>query len=315
MPRPKRKIEFPFDGLLVIDKPSGITSADVVDQVKWATKPGRIGHTGTLDPMATGVLVLCLNQATKLAGYVADHDKVYQGVILLGVATDTYDVTGRVLRREPVKLDPEDVIVAAQKFQGVITQRPPAFSALKQGGEALYKKARRGEEVTVEPREVTIHSFELTEINLPRVTFEIRCSKGTYIRSLAHDLGAALGCGGTLEELRRTAVGPFTLDEALTLGMVDSLTRQRRLKTRLIGLAKALPDWPAVVLPPEAAERISHGQKLADEELTGLDPRLKNKGQRIRLINQTGDLIALAHLASSGDGTGLDARPIRVFAN
>ncbi len=313
MARDRRRAEFLFDGLLVVDKPAGLTSAEVVERVKKVTRPKRIGHTGTLDPFATGVLILCFNQATKLAGYLIDQDKVYEGVMRLGVTTDTYDLTGQIRRKEPVRVGEDEIIAAAQRFKGVIEQKPPAFSALKQDGEALYKKARRGEEVSTEPREVTIHRLDVLEIDPPRVHFEVHCSKGTYIRTLAHDWGRALGCGGVLEELRRLAAEPFTIDQALNLGLVESLARQRRLKGRLISPAKALPHWPAAVLDDDTVRKISHGQALTGEELAGLAPEHHIKGQRLRIMNRSGELVALAQLAAAADGSGLTARPIRVL--
>lgn len=312
MPRRNDQGGLTEDGLLVIDKPAGITSAGVVNQIKKLTRPRKIGHTGTLDPFATGVLVLCFNRATRLAEFFLDQDKTYEGVMYLGQVTDTQDLTGRVLRRRPVDCTESRIVEAAQAFRGEIEQKPPAFSALKQDGEPLYKKARRGEEVEVEPRRVTIHELEITGIQLPRVEFRVRCSKGTYIRTLAHDWGQALGCGAHLEALRRTASGWFTVEQALLLAQAEATARRGGLAERLIPPAKAL-DWPEAVLEAEAAERVGHGQALSGRELQGLAPALLQAGQRLKLTDRQGRLVALAELTQNGEEQGLAVRPIKVL--
>jgi tRNA pseudouridine55 synthase len=312
MARRNQRGGFTASGLLVVDKPAGISSTGVVNQIKRLTRPGKIGHTGTLDPFATGVLVLCFNQATKLAGYFLDQDKVYEGVMFLGHATDTQDLTGQVLRRKPVASTPEEIEAAAVRFRGPIDQKPPAFSALKRDGEALYKKARRGEEVITEPRRVTIHSLEITEIELPRVHFRVHCSKGTYIRTLAHDWGAALGCGAHLEALRRTASGLFTIEQALLLGQVETTAKRNKLADRLIPPAKAL-DWPGAVLGAEEVAKVGHGQTLLSSELKELAPAHLKAGQLLKLTDREGRLIALAELAPNDEAQGLAVRPIKVL--
>lgn len=296
----------------MVDKPAGISSTGVVNQIKKLTRPMKIGHAGTLDPFATGVLVLCFNQATKLAGYFLDQDKVYEGVMYLGQATDTQDLTGQVLRRKPVKSSPEEIEAAAERFRGKINQRPPAFSALKRDGEPLYKKARRGEEVITDPREVTIHRLEITDLELPRVHFNVHCSKGTYIRTLAHDWGAALGCGGHLEALRRTASGRFSIEQALLLGQVEATARRDKLADRLIPPAKAL-NWPGATINEEAIGRVAHGQALDSSELIGLAPAYLQIGLRLKLTDHEGRLIALAELVPTEEAQGLAVRPIKVL--
>jgi tRNA pseudouridine55 synthase len=308
----RRERRFSTDGVLVVDKPQGISSAQVVGGIKRLTGPLKIGHAGTLDPFATGVLVVCFNQATKLAGYLTEQDKLYEGVLLLGVETDTQDPTGRVVKRKPVQVTEAEVEEAAESFRGLIRQRPPAFSALKRNGEPLYKKARRGERVEVEPREVTIHSLRVTSFEPPRVSFEVLCSKGTYIRTLAHDWGRKLGCGGHLEQLRRTASGRFTIEQALILGQVEATARRGRLGKTLIPPEKAL-DWPGARLGEEATMMISQGRALTSQELGGIQPQFLKVGQRLKLINPAGQLIALAELTPAEEGHGLAARPIRVL--
>ena len=301
------------DGFLAVDKPAGLSSAQVVGRIKHLSRPERVGHAGTLDPFATGLLVICFNQATKLAGYLLEGDKVYAGVMRLGVETETQDPTGKVIRRAPVLVGPEEIVAASERFIGRISQKPPAFSALKKDGERLYKKARRGEEVDLPAREVMIHRLEITAIESDQVTFEVHCSKGTYIRALASDWGRALGCGGLLESLRRLAVGPFNLDTALLLDQVEALATQGDLEKRLIPPAEALPGWPRAVLAPQAADKVSHGQALSSGELGGLKPQFLKAGQHLLLTNRLGRLIALAQISPSGDEERLSARPIRVL--
>jgi len=308
----RRERRFTTDGVLVVDKPQGISSAQVVGQIKRLTQPAKIGHAGTLDPFATGILVVCFNQATKLAGYLTEQDKLYEGVLHLGLETDTQDPTGRVVRRKPVQVTEEEVEAAAESFRGRISQRPPAFSALKREGEPLYRKARRGEEVEVEPREVTIHRLTVTGFEPPRVSFTVLCSKGTYVRTLAHDWGRSLGCGGHLEQLRRTASGLFSIEQALILGQVEATAHRGRLGKVLIPPEKAL-DWPGARLGDEATMMISQGRTLTSQELVGLQPQYLRVGQRLKLINPAGQLIALAELTPAEEGQGLAARPIRVL--
>ena len=303
---------FATDGVLVVDKPQGLSSAQVIGQIKRLTRPTKIGHAGTLDPFATGVLVVCFNQATKLAGYLTEQDKLYEGVLLLGQETDTQDLTGRVVKRKPVQVSEREVLAAAETFLGRISQRPPAFSALKREGEPLYKKARRGEKVEIEPRPVTIRRLTVTDFKPPRISFEVLCSKGTYVRTLAHDWGRKLGCGGHLEQLRRTASGRFSIEQALILGQVEVTAQRGKLGKTLIPPEKAL-DWPGARLRDEAATMISQGRALTSQELVGIQPQFLRVGQRLKLINPAGQLIALAELTPAEEGQGLAARPIRVL--
>ena len=205
-----------IDGLLVIDKPMGITSHDVVQHVRRWAKQRRVGHLGTLDPLATGVLPLALGEATKLSRLLTLGRKVYRGEIMLGVETTTYDREGEVESEMHGPWPAPDALSKAlEPFHGEIEQVPPPYSALKRGGEPAYKRARRGEEVVLEPRPVTIYRLEQLAYEPPRVGLEVECSSGTYLRSLAHDLGESLGTGGHLSELCRTRSGPFLLDQAI----------------------------------------------------------------------------------------------------
>lgn len=207
-----------IDGVLLVDKPQGITSHDVVDRVRRHFNLKKVGHCGTLDPMATGLLVLVLGRATKLSDRLISEDKEYEGTLCLGVTTDSQDADGQVVEERPVPaLSLEEIVQASEPFKGDIYQIPPMVSAKKIGGQALYKLARKGKEVEREPRLIHIYRLDFFEFEPPRVKFRMLCTKGTYVRTLSHDLGQKLGCGAHLCQLRRTASGSLTLAEAKTL--------------------------------------------------------------------------------------------------
>ncbi|MCC6456336.1 MAG: tRNA pseudouridine(55) synthase TruB [Caldilineaceae bacterium] len=271
-----------LNGLLVVDK-TGFdpaqpqarlwTSHDVVARVRRLSGQRRIGHTGTLDPMASGVLILCLGQATRLVEYYQGHDKRYHAVVALGSATDTYDATGQVIIQKPVPtLSAAQVEAALARFRGDIEQMPPIYSALKQEGEALYAKARRGEAVTVAARPVTIHQLTLVAQTATTLTLDITCSAGTYIRSLAHDLGEALGTVAHLAELRRSAAGSFTLDDAHTLPTIEAAAEAGTFAELLLPLGAAL-GLPLLPVDEATALRLSQGQRVPLDSPTIPDPK------------------------------------------
>ncbi len=245
-------------GLLNIDKPTGITSHDVVNRVRRVAGMRRVGHAGTLDPLATGVLLVCLGRATRLVEYLTGRPKTYEAVIRLGQTTDTYDAAGTVTAERPITFSETDLAQALARFQGEIEQVPPMYSAVKQGGQPLYKLARQGKEVARPPRRVTIYQLDVLEWRPPLLSLRIRCSKGTYIRSLAHDLGEALGCGGHIAVLRRAAVGDFTLATAVPLA---DLTPDN-LKNYLLPMDAAVSHLPRLDLPEAEANRLLMGQPV-----------------------------------------------------
>lgn len=249
-----------MDGILNINKPRGITSHDVVDRVRRLARQRRVGHAGTLDPLATGVLLICLGSATRLAEFLMNSPKHYRAHIRLGITTDTLDAEGTVVSRRPVEVGREEVERALEHFRGPILQVPPMFSALKRDGRPLYRLARRGETVERPPRPVEIYRLELVEWSPPDLVLEVLCSPGTYIRSLAHDLGETLGCGAYLAGLTRLASGDFRLEDAVEL---DVLTPER-LPEYLLPPDAALRQFPALHLTPEEARAVGHGQKLPD---------------------------------------------------
>jgi tRNA pseudouridine55 synthase len=269
-------------GLLVIDKPQGLTSHDVVQRVRRALRIKQVGHTGTLDPLATGVLVVCVGVATRVSEYLLGHDKTYRATIRLGVETDTYDATGEVIATHPVDVPRAEIAAALARFVGAIQQVPPMHSALKRDGQKLYELARAGIEVERAARSLTIYALDLIDVQTPDITIEVRCSAGTYIRSLAHDVGAALGTGAHLIALRRTAAGPFSLDHAIGLAEFEAAARDGMPPLRSID--EALSDWPRVTVNAAQRQRAITGGRIEALELIGT---------RCRAYNEQGELIAL----------------------
>lgn len=262
-------------GLLVIDKPAGMTSRAAVNRVqRWFPRKTRLGHTGTLDPLATGVLVVCVGVATRLAEYVQRMDKVYRAGLRLGARSDTDDADG-IITPVPGVTPPEPVVIeeALSRLRGRQEQVPPAYSAAKVAGRRAYLLARRGQDVDLAPRTIDIYDLRLVGYDFPRLDLEVHCGKGTYIRSLARDLGDALGCGALVETLQRTRVGPFTADEALTLE-VDAATARSRLSPML----RAVAELPKLTVTSADASRLQRGQTipvcgtdLVDGEAAALD--------------------------------------------
>jgi tRNA pseudouridine55 synthase len=231
-----------LDGVLLVDKPTDHTSHDVIARLRGILKMKRIGHAGTLDPMATGVLVVLVGKATRVSQYLMSLDKEYAGTITLGKVTNTQDAEGEVLETRPVPpLTEAEVRAAMQTFVGDQYQIPPMFAAIKINGVPLYKLARKGEEVEREPRFIRIASFELTRFALPEIDFVLRCTKGTYVRTIAHDLGQKLGCGGHLSALRRTATGQFNISQCLTIEQIQALTLPE-LDKRLLPVHQVVPN-------------------------------------------------------------------------
>lgn len=294
----------PITGILNIDKPAGMTSHDVVDRVRRISGQRRVGHAGTLDPAATGVLVVCLGQATRVAEYLMASDKVYEAQIRLGVSTDTHDAEGEVTATAQVNVREQEVRETLASFVGSIQQVPPMYSALKRDGVPLYKLARQGITVEREPRTVEIHDIELLNWNTPLLTIQVKCSPGTYVRALARDLGQTLGCGAHLQSLTRLASGHFTLEKAVTL---DELTKGD-WQQFTHPLDEALLDFVPMVVDAQAEKRIRHGQQI--EALPLPDCRGVEKERFCRAYSQNGELIAILR---HDPQTGL-WQPKKVFA-
>ena len=229
-------------GILLVDKPQGLTSHDVVARMRRVFQIKKIGHAGTLDPMATGLLLILVGRATKASQYLMSMDKEYVGTVKLGEVTDSQDADGEIIATTPVPdLVEKDVAEVIRSFLGDQYQMPPMYSAKKVNGQKLYKLARKGKEVEREPRVIHVSRYEITHFDLPEISFLVACSKGAYIRTLAHDLGERLGCGGHLCALRRTAVGPFSIENANTLEEIEKMTAST-LRNKLIPLTQAVPS-------------------------------------------------------------------------
>ncbi len=276
-------------GFFNIDKPTGMTSHDVVAKIRRGLKLKKVGHAGTLDPMATGVLIICVGSATRLSEYVMHANKQYRARVHLGVTTDTYDAEGEIQQTcDAGGIQREDVQNALKPFIGDIHQEPPMYSAIKQSGRKLYELARAGQTVERESREVRIESVEITEWSPPEFTLEVVCSAGTYIRSLAFDLGKALGVGAHLSGLTRTASGAFRIEDAVLL---DSLLTSENWQAYLTPARVGLKDWPTINFDVGQAEAISHGRSVADKAAVG--------GHLVLAFNDTNDLIGIVQ-ADSG---------------
>lgn len=261
----RRDGERDISGILLLDKPAGVTSNAALQAVKRLFRARKAGHTGSLDPLATGLLPVCLGEATKLSGYLLDADKRYRAEIRLGITTTTGDAEGDpLLVREIGAVDRARVEAAAARFTGAIEQIPPMHSALKRNGVPLYKLARQGVEVEREPRSVTIHSLTVVRVDADRVEIDVHCSKGTYIRVLAEDIGAALGCGAHVSALRRTGVGGFDFHRMVALETLRGLSEHgtEALDVLLVSMEDALMHWPEVRLAPDVAFFLRRGQAV-----------------------------------------------------
>lgn len=254
-------------GVINVYKEQGFTSHDVVAKLRGIVGQKKIGHTGTLDPDAVGVLPVCLGRATKLCDMLTDKDKVYEAVMLLGVETDTQDTTGQVLRsHETDGLTEEQVRDAIISFVGDYDQVPPMYSALKVNGKKLYELAREGKTVERAARRVQIFDIEILSIELPRVTMKVHCSKGTYIRTLCHDIGQKLGCGACMEKLTRTKVSRFEIKDSLTLAQIEALKKEDRLSEIVIPIDQMFADYPRITVSGEAARLAYNGNGIKDRD-------------------------------------------------
>lgn len=275
-------------GILSINKSTGMTSHDVVASVRRLLKQRRVGHAGTLDPAASGVLPVCVGQATRVAEYLSESGKAYQAEIVFGTVTDTYDSEGTILRTSSTaELTLAQVEAALPSLLGRIMQMPPLYSAIKIQGQPAYKRMRAGEEVTLEPRPVEIYQLDILSWQPPRLTLEVVCSKGTYIRSLAYDLGERVGCGAYLAALVRTRSGPFTLSESVTLEQLDEAAAQNQLEQYLKPADSALSAYPALVLDEATVARVLHGNAFSTSEAD-------SHAELARVYDQAGHFLAIA---------------------
>ncbi len=286
-------------GILLLDKPAGLSSNQALQRVRHLFQARKAGHTGSLDPFATGMLPICLGEASKTAAFMLEAGKSYHATACLGRATSTGDIEGEVVREQPLPvLERDQIETVLGRFSGPIAQVPPMYSALKHQGQPLYKLARQGLEVERKPRNVVIHRLELLRWEPPLLSFEVACSKGTYIRTLAEDICAGLGSCGHLQSLRRLAVEPFAADGLVSLEEVEQAAAQGRELQLLLPLDAGLSAWPELHLDATAAERFRHGNPVAGNGGAGM----------IRVFAGTGEIIGLGEIRP--DGT---VHPKRVF--
>jgi len=307
------------DGIIVVNKPCGLTSHQVVQAVRRLFPGTRVGHSGTLDPMATGVLPVCLGRATRISEFIIEHPKTYRASVSLGKITDTDDCEGKIIGISTVpRLERNRVEEILTGFQGTIEQLPPRYSAVKYRGKPLYKWARSGQEAPRKIRQAKIYWIKLLEFNPggePQLVIDVKCSKGTYIRTLALDIGQALGCGGHLQSLSRLAVGPYNLGDAFTPERIERLCQEKRFEELIRPMDSALSVMPAFYLKQDRVEALKNGQtvKLTDSEIKrqpeydGLEKRQEEvkMGGKARIYGQDGSFKAIARLEENEPGVRL----------
>lgn len=276
-----------INGIINIYKEAGFTSHDVVAKLRGIVKQKKIGHTGTLDPDAVGVLPVCFGNATKLCDMLTDKSKEYRACMLLGETSDTQDASGTILNRTQVNVNEEEVRDAVMSFVGEYDQIPPMYSALKVNGKKLYELARQGVEIERNPRRVEIHHIKIEEINLPRVTFSVGCSKGTYIRTLCADIGDRLGCGALMETLQRTRVGNFHIEQALKLSQIEELVRENRLEEYVIAPDAVFEEYESLTVMPEFDKVLLNGNKLYFKQVRAVRKRFED-GEWTRVYASNG---------------------------
>lgn len=290
-----KRIRRAVDGILLLDKPLGMSSNQALQKVRWLLNAEKAGHTGSLDPLASGVLPLCFGEATKFSQYLLDADKGYRTRMHLGVTTSTGDAEGEVLERRQIDLNAGDIEAALPAFRGTIMQVPPMYSALKRDGQPLYKLARAGEVVERQARSVTISHLELSAFESPYATLEVACSKGTYIRSLVEDLGQALGCGAHVAQLCRTQAGPFALAQTVTMAELERLHAEggsEALDALLLAPDAGLEHWPLLQLTEHSSYYWLHGQPVRV-------PQLPSFGL-IRVQDHNGRFIGIGEVDDEG---------------
>jgi tRNA pseudouridine55 synthase len=301
------------DGFLVVDKPAGITSHDVVARVRRFFGMKRVGHTGTLDPFATGVLPVALGEGTKAIPFLDESVKEYQAVMVLGAATDTLDVTGSVIATGDWGHLSESMISEMfRRFTGSISQVPPMYSAVKQGGVPLYRLARKGETVERKERQVTVHAIDIDRIAFPEIALTVRCSRGTYVRSLVDDIGRELGCGAYLKELRRTASGLFDLSMAVPFDLLGSGGTGSGVEARILPSVEALGHLQRMHLTIQGCDRVRHGISPRCDEVSPAD-RCPVPGEKLLLLCN-GRISAVAEAVPDAEGSTPIVRLVRVFS-
>lgn len=295
-----------IDGIINVYKEKGFTSFDVVAKLRGILRTKKIGHTGTLDPDAEGVLPVCIGRATKVCDILTDKDKVYEAVMLLGVETDTQDTSGAVLSEKQVEVSEEEVKKAILSFVGDYAQVPPMYSALKVNGKKLYELAREGKSVERKARNVQIFSIEILEVNLPRVRMSVHCSKGTYIRTLCHDIGTMLGCGGCMEKLLRTKVGVFELKDTLKLSEIDELAKAGAVEEKIISVDELFEDYVKVWVKQAFDVVVHNGNRVEKRMFT---EKLPLNTERLRVYDSENVFIGIYEYSDERK----DFKPVKMF--
>ena len=298
-----------MNGVLLVDKPLGFTSHDVVAYTRRQLHIKKVGHLGTLDPLATGLLVLCLGKATRLAKFMSGWNKVYIGIVRLSHPTTTYDLEGEPLEKPTqVKVKKEEVIRVLCGFQGRIKQLPPQFSAKKVAGKPMYRYARQGIPAQIEPVEVEIYQIELLKLLPDQLWLKVACSAGTYLRSLAHDIGQALGCGGYLSYLRRVRFGAFSLADALPIDQLFRFHQRGKLEGKIIPLEALFPEFPALRVDSRGRWKLLHGMRLSRGEFQGETTISTGRGY-YKALDEGDKLVALGRFVQPGSSSEEDFQP------
>lgn len=298
-----------YNGIINIYKEAGFTSHDVVAKMRGILKQKKIGHTGTLDPEAVGVLPVCLGSGTKLCEVLTDHSKEYEAVLLLGVSTDTQDTTGTVLSEKEVNCTVAQATEAVLSFVGEYDQIPPMYSALKVDGKKLYELARAGREVERAARRVVIENIVIEKIEFPRIVMRVSCSKGTYIRTLCHDIGEKLGCGGAMEKLTRKRVGQFQIEEAITLAQLEKLRDENRVEEKILTVDGFFHELPPVHIKEEFTKLIENGNAFGRQH--GVEWQKWEAGERIRVYDRKNQFYGVYEW----DGEKGRMKPWKMFLN
>ena len=277
-----------MDGILVIRKEKGYTSHAVVAKLRGILHMKKIGHTGTLDPAAEGVLPVALGRGTRLVELLTEKEKTYEAVLRLGVSTDTQDMTGTILSEKPVTVTEEEVRETVASFVGEQMQVPPMYSALKVGGKKLYELAREGKTIERKPRPVVFYEIRILDMDLPLVRISVTCSKGTYIRTLCNDIGEKLGCGGAMEELLRTQSGNFTLEESMTLSQVEEAVANGTIGEKIVSIEDVLSMYPALICTPEGDRLLGNGNPVPEELVQG-----GSREEKVRMYKSSGNFTGI----------------------
>ena len=306
MPQKQKQYARVPSGILLVNKPENQTSAQVVSTVKKTLNAKKVGHTGTLDPFATGLVICCINQATKLAQFFLEGDKTYEGVLHLGINTDTQDKTGQILSQTAPNCQNSDIISAFNQFLGEIEQKPPVFSALKHKGVPLYQWARNGQPIQKPPRKVTIYELNIQNISLPLVFFNVRCSSGTYVRTLCADIGNYLGCGGHLKDLCRIESSDYSIEESLTYEQISAKALSGSLMSFITPISESLRKIPRIYVKKGMIKQIQNGNRLFRSNFTSNELQ---KGNILQLVTPDNRLLAVVRWTTGND----ECKVVRIF--